>query len=249
MPKNVVTFGKIKPMFLVPTDYISLIRQDSLDELVDQNPDVLEASERVAIEEASSYIRHRFNEAKVFASVKSYSVTSSYIAGDVIQIVAEQYARKPYAVGDICENAGLAYQCVTAIITPEAFTSNKWQELGKNNVFFTAIVDSTGVDILDPLKFKKQDGRNPKMVQIVLDILLYHLHSGISPRNIPELRAVRYDGNGNKKDGESAISYLEKIQKGTITPNLPVTVDDDGVAPQEGNRPTWGYGNTVKYRY
>lgn len=247
--KKVVPFGKIKRMFLVQQDFSRLITQDNLDELVNQEPSILADTERVAVEEAASYIRHRYDEAKVFADVKSFSVTSSYNAGDVIQVVAEQYQRKTYQVGDIAEYTGAAYICTTAITTPEAFTSTKWAVLGQNGVIFTALVDATGVDITDVLKFQKKDTRNPKIVQVVTDILLYHLHSTISPRNIPELRAVRYDGQGNKKEGESAISYLEKVAKGSITPNLPVKVDAEGVAPITGNRPTWGYGNTSKHSY
>jgi hypothetical protein len=38
------------------------------------------------------------------------------------------------------------------------------------------------------------DNRDQKMLMCVLDIILYHLHSRISPRNIPELRVHRYMG-------------------------------------------------------
>lgn len=236
-------------MFLVPSDYKTFIREDALDELVDQNPESLENAEKIAIEEAAGYIRHRYDEAKVFASVKPFLASSNYIAGDSIYIFADQYVRKAYALNDTCEQEGICYINTTAITVPEPFTPSKWTKIAKNGAVFTAIADASGIDISDEAKFKKTDSRNPKMVQVVVDILLYHLHSAISPRNIPTSRAVRYDGQGNVKDGESAISYLLKVQKGTITPNLPVKVDADGTAPQSGSRPSWGFGNTSKYKH
>jgi len=52
------------------------------------------------------------------------------------------------------------------------------------------------------------DNRSQLMVTNMVDITLYHLHSRISPRNIPPLRCERYD---------SAIKWLNGIRKGTIT--------------------------------
>lgn len=46
-----------------------------------------------------------------------------------------------------------------------------------------------------------------------IDISLYHLHSRISPRQIPELRGIRYD---------SAISFLQKVNDGKLSPKYPL---------------------------
>jgi hypothetical protein len=65
------------------------------------------------------------------------------------------------------------------------------------------------------------DNRDKQMVQYVADIALYHLHSRISPRNIPDLRIKRYD---------HAIKWLTMCAKGEITPELPP------LSPRQGQR-------------
>jgi phage gp36-like protein len=55
--------------------------------------------------------------------------------------------------------------------------------------------------------------RNAHVVMLCIDIALYHTHSRISPRNIPELRALRY---------EQAIDWLKAVNKGDILADLPV---------------------------
>jgi phage gp36-like protein len=45
-----------------------------------------------------------------------------------------------------------------------------------------------------------------------IDITLYHLHSRISPRQIPELRGIRYD---------NAIDFLKRVGEGKLNPDYP----------------------------
>lgn len=53
--------------------------------------------------------------------------------------------------------------------------------------------------------------RDPQLVSYICDIALFHLHSRISPRNIPELRVTRYD---------NAIHWLKMCAMGDATPKL-----------------------------
>ena len=65
-----------------------------------------------------------------------------------------------------------------------------------------------------PSEFAKTGtGRSAKLVQIITDITLYHIHSRISPRNISELRVKRYDDQ---------IAFLKAVSKGTLTMDLAV---------------------------
>lgn len=66
---------------------------------------------------------------------------------------------------------------------------------------------------------KTGDARNPLVVMYMIDISLYHMHSRVTPRNIPEIRIDRYD---------SAIKWLDKVNKGALTPDLPKKADADG---------------------
>lgn len=58
--------------------------------------------------------------------------------------------------------------------------------------------------------------RNQRIVMLMVDIVLYHIHSRIAPRNIPEIREVRY---------EQAIEWLRAVNKGSIMPDLPTIQD------------------------
>jgi hypothetical protein len=73
------------------------------------------------------------------------------------------------------------------------------------------------------------DLRSQQLLAITIDICLYHLHSRIAPRNIPELRVKRYD---------DAINWLRMSAEGSITPNLPI------LQPRQGARIR--YGGNVK---
>jgi hypothetical protein len=73
------------------------------------------------------------------------------------------------------------------------------------------------------------DNRSQQLLTFLIDITLYHLHSRISPRNIPELRVKRYD---------DAIRWLKAVGKGDVTANLPL------LKPAQGSRIR--YGGNVK---
>jgi hypothetical protein len=73
------------------------------------------------------------------------------------------------------------------------------------------------------------DNRDAQMVLYTCDIVLYHLHARIAPRNIPELRVKRYD---------DAKAWLKMCAEGAITPNLPL------IQPRQGNRIR--YGGNIK---
>lgn len=72
--------------------------------------------------------------------------------------------------------------------------------------------------------FNKQGtDRNSIIVMYAVDIMLYHLHSRINPRQIPALRMERYD---------AAIKWLTMVSEGKLSPDLPLKGDpnDSGTA-------------------
>ena len=80
--------------------------------------------------------------------------------------------------------------------------------------------------LFDGNAFVKGDNRNQQMVTYMTDVALYHLHSRIAPRNIPDLRVKRYD---------DAIAWLKQCAKGDdITANLPK------IQPTQGMRNRYG---------
>lgn len=65
---------------------------------------------------------------------------------------------------------------------------------------------------------KTSTARDPQLLNYIIDLAVYHLHSRISPRNIPELRITRY---------ENAIDWLKMCAKGDCTPKLEIN-DTEG---------------------
>lgn len=77
--------------------------------------------------------------------------------------------------------------------------------------------------------------RNPIILMLVIDILLYHLHSRLNPRQIPEIRQKRYD---------EAKRMLEDIVKGIIEIDLAALTDSEGNAVQKF---AWGSDGRRNY--
>ena len=76
------------------------------------------------------------------------------------------------------------------------------------------------------------DARDAKLLQVCVDITLYHLHARISSRNVPELRETRYKGSPEDRETRgqrvlyptySALGWMQASVIGNdITPNLPL---------------------------
>ena len=112
---------------------------------------------------------------------------------------------------------------------------------------YVCIQDAINQSITNTAYFEEKDNRNKKLVQITIDVFLYHLHTRLNPRNIPEHRKIRYDGDGDIQNAMSAIKWLLMVQKGTLTPKLTPIVDDDGNEPDTGQSVI--FGNSPKDFY
>lgn len=102
-------------------------------------------------------------------------------------------------------------------VSPFPSNTNYWTDMGAL-VYNNQSIDNTGV-------FAQGDNRNHQLVNICIDITLYHIHSRISPRNIPDLRVKRYD---------DALRWLRQISNGELTADLPL------IQPKSGQRIRWG---------
>lgn len=97
-----------------------------------------------------------------------------------------------------------------------------------NTLYFSSGVPFSGVVGIYPTditKWKQGYVRNQQIIVYIIDIVLYHIHARIAPRNIPELREDRY---------KSAIAWLKMAARGEITADLPL------LSPDQGNRIRWG---------
>jgi len=108
------------------------------------------------------------------------------------------------------------------------------------NLIYLCIKDSVQQPLTNTTFFTQTDDRNKKLVQITTDVFLYHLHTRLNPRNIPEHRKIRYDGDGDISNAMSAIKWLLMVQKGTIAPALTPKVDEEGEQLKSGQSVIWG---------
>lgn len=81
------------------------------------------------------------------------------------------------------------------------------------------------------------DNRNDVIVMHACDITLYHLVSWLPGKMGREIRKERY---------ERAVKWLEEVQAGKVTPNLPTCTGEDG--EEDINNPVkWGSGKSNTY--
>lgn len=133
-----------------------------------------------------------------------------------------------YSTGDVVWYNDYTYTCrqpVTGI-------------LPNNTSYWTigTLYSITNIYPTDLTKWTLGDNRNQEIVQNLLDITLYNMHCRINPRNVPELRKERYDGNEPQQRG-GAIGWLKNISKGSVYLDCPV------VLPEQGNSINWGNSN------
>ncbi len=138
-----------------------------------------------------------------------------------------------YATGDVVYYNNIEYTCLLNCkgILP---TETGFWSAGSAYTLTATYPD-------DDTKWTQGDNRNQQIVMYLLDITLYHLHSRINPRNIPDLRKERYDGNNATQNG-GAIAWLKRCASGDLTADLPQ------ILPQQGMSIRWGNsdGTTTK---
>ncbi len=83
--------------------------------------------------------------------------------------------------------------------------------------FIGFVPDLTTWDVVPSNFFIKGDNRDRVIRKIVVTLVIYELHKLISPRNIPDLRLEAKD---------DAMILLNKIERGEITPDLPLYFDE-----------------------
>lgn len=146
-----------------------------------------------------------------------------------------------YKLGDVVFWKNNTYTCAqaTAVLTPgiqfqEGFISNVpaanvFPDDPTNGVAFwgnpTPYSIAANTLPTNATYWTVGDNRDQQMVLYFIDITLYHVHSRIAPRNIPEIREKRY---------HAAIDWLVMCARGGVTPELPV------LQPRQGGRIRYG---------
>ena len=127
---------------------------------------------------------------------------------------------KTYQVGDTVWYADNTYTCVVANLSVQPNEHPEFWGTGTSYLVYGNELLVVGG------YFTKADNRNQQMVNMMIDVTLFHLHSRIAPRNIPDLRVKRYD---------DVIAWLKNVSRGTdITADLPL------IQPKSGQRIRYG---------
>ena len=239
-------------MYLVPFDYQKQIQDVNLQQIISGNSYVLTSAQLAAESEAKSYLRQKYDVNAEFTDTNEWDSGKTYKAGDRVYSGSNiYYAAYPadkfdlyaaYNVGDVVFYKDKTYRCksATSLIPqenaiqygtyqnlpylntfPDAPNQSQWTDLGAYSV-------SAGTPLTDA-KWVNGDNRDQQMVMYCIDICLYHIHSRIAPRNIPQLRIDRYT---------AAIEWLRMCADGGVTPSMPV------LQPKSGGRIR--YGGNIK---
>lgn len=124
--------------YLTPADYLRLIQDANLSQIITSNTAVQKGAELAAQAEAISYLRQKYDVSKEFTDTTQWDPTAPYSAGDRVYLSAPAYApANAYAVGDLTLFNGSVYKCTIA--TTGAFATASWQLLGLQYAIFYAL--------------------------------------------------------------------------------------------------------------
>ena len=166
------------------------------------------------------------------------SVAHAFLPAEWTQICLDKtlfYSKLPYeeysntttyTVGNKVYYNNIEYSCITSCVGILPTNTQFWIA-GLPYTVTSAYPDDTDAWI-------QGDNRNQQIVMYLLDITLYHLHSRINPRNVPDLRKERYDGNSPTQSG-GAIAFLKRVASGDVTADLPQILPQQGVSIRYGS--------------
>jgi hypothetical protein len=212
--------------FLIKNDCKSLINAADLAVIIASDDLIFNQAIKASTIQAKSYLNSRFDVEEMFIDVLEYSFTETYAIGSKVFLFAAKFiTTKVYAVGDYVEYNGIVYKC---ILIPTAFqlptNATYFTAYGTNETLYDCILSATGRRPNETTYFTAIADRNPLLVRLMVDLVLYELHSRINPNNIPEFRIVRYD---------KAVRFLmDSVDtRKNVNPNFPLITfaDDKGV--------------------
>lgn len=208
-------------MFILISDYEKFIKLAVLNQIIEQESALLDQMQRVAIEEATSYLNNRYDTAQIFSEFVFWDSTLVYTQGQRIIFKAADFsAASTYAQDALVSYQGSIYLSLVEIDVPGEWNSSQWQSIATQEslYFVTAVQTTAGTLPTNEDEYKTGDTRNPTLLMYTIDLQLYHLHCRLNPRQIPEIRVKRYD---------ASVDYLKDVAEGVVTPNLPLRISDE----------------------
>lgn len=150
---------------------------------------------------------------------------------------AKGYLRSRYDVTSIFSTIQIETDDsdVTATINQRIYQST-------SEKFYYCIKAATTQLLTNTTYFEERDDRNPKLVEVIVDMLIYNMMPRLNNIDIPVIRNERYDGN-RATVFSGAIGWLNKVNVGKIQPDLPLRYE--GQQDQTGNKIISGFAEEV----
>lgn len=203
--------------FLLAGDYDTQVRPDILGIITDDTERIRTQAELAAIEQVKTVVSARHDVACIFPRILPYISTVSYAEEDQVASNGVLYEALQVAVGQappVQYSDGIDYAAGTKVMA--------------NGLTYTCILDTTGTQHPTDATYWTLDAapywtlstrRNPYLVMVLVDIVLYHVHSRISPNNIPKLRLDRY---------QEAMDWLHEVAMGRSSLDTCLKTDTEG---------------------
>ncbi len=200
--------------FLQDSDYTLYIKPNVLNQILGNDLSVLSSFEDSSILEMAGYFGVRFDTNAIFAVINDYDSSVSFPLLTRVKYIEPDFESSVnYSIGDRVDfTDGNIYQCIQATTgTQDPTDSAYWSIVQESGLLYNVIAeDGTTVGSKPDIattEYSLGDTRNRWVIQILIDIVLYHACSRINPRNVPDLRFDRY---------QEAKDQLKKINKGEL---------------------------------
>lgn len=223
--------------YLISKDYQKQIQDEIKGQIISNDPSILTDAETAAQAEIYSLISSKYDTSKEFRETTLHDEDATYKSDSLVLYNDELYYVTPpadgfdydktYAVGDSVLWKDKVYTAVKTspcLSHSGALQYGEYKNIPNKNVapddldygesyWGTGTTYTVTEMPTDTTKWTKGDNRNSLIVMYMVDITLYHVHSRISPRNIPPLRVDRYN---------MAITALREINDGVRLVDVPM---------------------------
>lgn len=207
----------INTSFLLPSDYDPQVRKDILKIITDDTDGLRSQAEKAAIAQVKTILAYRHNVDCIFPVILPYHEGFPYSEADNVVYMDYLYVALKEGVSskppecydetkDYLENDLIIFYQTTYKAKQDAPAGS----LPTDTSFYEVVPDPD---------WGLSTSRNPYLIMILVDIVLYHLHSRISPNNIPKIRMDRYD---------EAMSWLKQVSKGEASLSECLKTDEEG---------------------
>lgn len=210
--------------FLVRPDFYTSIQSTDLDIISSSDDNILNDAINTAEIFLKSYISDRYDVDAIFFSVLLYNYDVPYVTGNKIVLLADEFVSgRSYVVGNLVNDpaTGFVYRAIQNGTNQPLSNSLYWTLFGENKAVYECISPATNKRPNETAYFTKRNSRNALIVRLMVDLVIYDIHSRLSPRNIPEHRVQRRD---------DVVKYLKDVAnpRSNINPDFPLKTMDEG---------------------